>query len=188
MGKFAIIGLISLIVLIVILLLWIIKTYNKLVKLRNNVKDQWSQVDVQLKKRFDLIPNIVEAVKGYTKHEKETLETVINARNSAISAKAPKDEMKANEELTGALNRLFALSEAYPELKVDNNFKVLQENLKDVEDKISYSRQFYNDTVLKYKNEIETFPTVVIAGLLGFKQEQFFEANSNEKDNVRIQF
>ena len=96
--------------------------------------------------------------------------------------------MKANEELTGALNRLFALSEAYPELKADNNFKVLQENLKDVEDKISYSRQFYNDTVLKYKNEIETFPTVVIAGLLGFKQEQFFEANSNEKDNVRIQF
>lgn len=173
---------------IVLIVAWIIKTYNKLIQLRNKVKDQWSQVDIQLKKRFDLIPNIVETVKGYAKHERETLNDVIEARNSAISAKTPNLEMEANNQLSGALSKLFVLSEAYPELKADNNFKDLQENLKDVEDKIAYARQFYNDTVLKYKNAIETFPTVLIAGMLGFKQEQFFEATDNEKQNVKVQF
>lgn len=179
----------GIIILVIVLIIgWIIKTYNKLVQLRNKVKDQWSQVDVQLKKRFDLIPNLVETVKGYAKHEKETLNSVIEARNSALSAKTPTDEMDANNQLSGALNKLFALSEAYPELKADGNFKDLQENLKDVEDKISYARQFYNDTVLKYKNAIETFPTILIAGMLGFKQEQFFEAIEDEKQNVKVQF
>ena len=186
MEMYMIVGII--IILIVILVAWIIKTYNKLVQLRNKVKDQWSQVDVQLKKRFDLIPNIVETVKGYAKHEKETLNAVIEARNNALSAKTPNAEMDANNQLSGALNKLFALSEAYPELKADSNYKDLQENLKDVEDKIAYARQFYNDTVLKYKNAIETFPTVLIAGMLGFKQEQFFEATDDEKQNVKVQF
>lgn len=161
------------ILIIILLVAWVIGTYNKLVQLRNKVKDQWSQVDIQLKKRFDLIPNIVETVKGYAKHEKETLNSVIEARNSALTAKTPNAEIDANNQLSGALTKLFALSEAYPELKADSNFRDLQENLKDIEDKIAYARQFYNDTVLKYKNAIETFPTVLIAGMLGFKQEQF---------------
>ena len=186
MKSYIILGIIILVVVLIVG--WIIKTYNKLVQLRNKVKDQWSQVDVQLKKRFDLIPNLVETVKGYAKHEKETLNSVIEARNSALSAKTSTDEMDANNQLSGALNKLFALSEAYPELKADGNFKDLQENLKDVEDKISYARQFYNDTVLKYKNAIETFPTILIAGMLGFKQEQFFEATEDEKQNVKVQF
>lgn len=186
MKIYIIIGIIILV--IIILISWIIKTYNNLVQLRNKVKDQWSQVDIQLKKRFDLIPNIVETVKGYAKHEKDTLKAVIDARNSALSAKTPTDEMNADNQLSGALNKLFALSEAYPELKADTNFKDLQTNLKDVEDKISFARQFYNDTVLKYKNAIETFPTILIAGMLGFKQEKFFEATNEEKENVKVQF
>lgn len=176
------------ILIIILLVAWVIGTYNKLVQLRNKVKDQWSQVDIQLKKRFDLIPNIVETVKGYAKHEKETLNSVIEARNSALTAKTPNAEIDANNQLSGALTKLFALSEAYPELKADSNFRNLQENLKDIEDKIAYARQFYNDTVLKYKNAIETFPTVLIAGMLGFKQEQFFELADNEKQNVKVQF
>lgn len=176
------------ILIIILLVAWVIGTYNKLVQLRNKVKDQWSQVDIQLKKRFDLIPNIVETVKGYAKHEKETLNSVIEARNSALTAKTPNAEIDANNQLSGALTKLFALSEAYPELKADSNFRDLQENLKDIEDKIAYARQFYNDTVLEYKNAIETFPTVLIAGMLGFKQEQFFELADNEKQNVKVQF
>lgn len=176
------------VLLIVLIIGWIIKTYNNLVQLRNKVKDQWSQVDVQLKKRFDLIPNVVETVKGYASHEQETLTKVIEARNSAINATNPSDEMSADKELSGALNKLFALSESYPELKADANFRNLQENLKDIEDKIAYARQFYNDTVLKYKNAIETFPAVLIAGMLGFKQEQFFEASNEEKENVKVKF
>lgn len=186
MKGYIILGIVILV--IVLIISWIIKTYNKLVPLRNKVKDQWSQVDVQLKKRFDLIPNIVETVKGYAKHEKETLNAVIEARNNALSAKDPNAEMDANNQLSGALTKLFALSEAYPELKADSNFKDLQENLKEVEEKIAYARQFYNDTVLKYKNAIEMFPTVLIAGMLGFKQEQFFEATENERQNVKVQF
>lgn len=174
--------------IIIILIIWIICTYNKLVKLRNNVKEQWSQVDVQLKKRFDLIPNIVETVKGYAKHEKETLESVIAARNSAVSAKTKDDEINADNKLSGALDRLLVLTEAYPELKADANFKDLQENLKDVEDKITFARQFYNDTVLKYNNAREMFPTILIANLLGFKKEEFFKAKEEEKENVNVKF
>lgn len=186
MNGYVILGIV--IFIIVIIVIFVIATYNKLIKLRNMVKDQWSQVDILLKKRFDLIPNLVEVVKGYAKHEKDTLESVVNARNTALNAKNSKDEINANNKLTNELNKLLVISEAYPELKADSNFKNLQENLKDVEDKIAYARQFYNDTVLKYKNAIETFPTVIIAGMLGFKQEQFFEINSNEKQNVNIKF
>ena len=144
--------LIVIIAIVVLLVIWVIGSYNSLVQLRNAVKDQWSQIDVHLKRRADLIPNIVETVKGYAGHEKETLEAVINARNKAVSANTKEEEIKANGELTGALSRLFALTEAYPDLKANTNFIDLQATLKDTEDKISFARQFYNDTVLKYKN------------------------------------
>lgn len=186
MKTYLIVGIIILIIVIVILT--IIKAYNNLIQLRNRVKDQWSQVDVQLKRRFDLIPNLIETVKGYTKYEEDTLENVIRARNSAINARIPEDEIEANNELTGALNRLFALSEAYPELKADSNFINLQQSLKEVEDKISFARQFYNDTVLKYKNATEVFPTVFVAKAFGFEKEKFFEINNEERENVKVKF
>lgn len=184
MNLYIILGIVILVIFLIVF--WIIKTYNKLVKLRNKLKDQWSQVDIQLKKRFDLIPNLVEIVKGYAKHEKDTLNSVIEARNNAISTRIPTEEMDANNKLTGALNKLFALSESYPDLKANVNFMDLQKNLKDIEDKIAYARQFYNDTVLKYQNAIETFPTFIIAGMLGFKQEHFFEATDDEKQNIKV--
>jgi len=174
--------------IIVLVALFFGSTYNGLVKLRNMVKDQWSQIDVLLKRRADLIPNLVETVKGYTKHESETLEAVISARNRAVSAQGAEAEMKANGELTGALNKLFALAESYPDLKANTSFMDLQNNLKDTEDKISYARQFYNDAVLKYKNKLEVFPSNIIAGMFGFKPEPFFEANETERENVKVSF
>jgi LemA protein len=185
MGKYIIIGIVA---LLVIILLILVITYNRLVGLRNKVKDQWSQVDIQLKKRFDLIPNLVETVKGYAKHESETLENVINARNSALNATKPQDEINANNALTGALGKLFALSESYPELKANQNFLDLQDELSKTENDIAYARQFYNDTVLKYKTAIEVFPTVIVAKMFGFKEEAFFEATETEKQDVKVQF
>ena len=183
MEIFVMVGLI-----ILVMVLWMVITYNKLVELRNNVKEQWSQVDVLLKKRFDLIPNIVETVKGYAKHEEETLLAVIEARNSALNSKTIQEEISAEKELTSKLNKIMILSESYPELKADTNFKNLQENLSDVEEKIAYARQFYNDSVLKYKNAIEKFPTLLIASMFGFKQEQFFEVSEQEQENIKIKF
>ena len=173
---------------VVLIVLYFVSTYNGLVKLRNMVKDQWSQIDVLLKRRADLIPNLVETVKGYAKHEKETFEAVINARNKAVSATTTEDEMKANGELSGALNRLFALAESYPELKSNTNFMDLQNNLKETEDKISYARQFYNDAVLKYKNKLEVFPSNIVAGMFSFKPEPFFEAVGEERENPQVKF
>ena len=173
---------------VVLLVLYFVSTYNGLVKLRNMVKDQWSQIDVLLKRRADLIPNLVETVKGYAKHEKETFEAVIEARNKAVSATTTEDEMKANGELSGALNKLFALAESYPELKSNTNFMDLQNNLKETEDKISYARQFYNDAVLKYKNKLEVFPSNIVAGMFGFKPEPFFEAVGEERENPKVKF
>ena len=141
MNGYIILGII--LVVIIILISWFVSTYNKLVKLRNLVKDQWSQVDVQLKRRFDLIPNIVETVKGYAKHESETLTAVVEARNVALGAENKNDEINADKKLSGSLNKLLALSESYPELKADTNFKNLQENIGEVEEKISFARQFY---------------------------------------------
>lgn len=174
--------------IVVLIALFFGSTYNSLVKLRNMVKDQWSQIDVLLKRRADLIPNLVETVKGYTKHESETLEAVIAARNRAVSATGAEEEMKANGELSGALSKLFALAESYPDLKANTNFMDLQNNLKDTEDKISYARQFYNDAVLKYKNKLEVFPSNIVAGMFGFKPEPFFEANEQERENVKVSF
>lgn len=181
--------LIVVIVIVVIIALWFIGTYNSLVGLRNRVKDQWSQIDVQLKRRADLIPNLVETVKGYAKHEKSTFEDVVKARNAFASANTQAEEIEANNQITSALNKLFALSEAYPELKANQNFLSLQSDLKEVEEKISYARQFYNDTVLSYNNKVEMFPTNIIANIFGFKQNEFFKLdNESERKAPKVSF
>lgn len=174
--------------IVVLILIYAISTYNKLVTLRNRVKDQWSQIDVVLKRRADLIPNLVETVKGYATHEKETLDAVISARNKAVSATTPESSMQANGELSQALGRLLAVTESYPDLKSNTNFMDLQNQLKDTEDKITYSRQFYNDSVLKYQNGIERFPSNIIAGMFGFKPYQFFEADEQDKKAPEVKF
>ncbi|MGN1374688.1 MAG: LemA family protein [Bacilli bacterium] len=179
---------IILIAVVAIIVLFVINTYNTLVGLRNKVKDQWAQIDVQLKRRFDLIPNLVETVKGYAKHESDTLEAVVKARNTYLSASTPEAQMKADGELTQAITKLFALSEAYPELKANENFKQLQSELTSTEDKISYARQFYNDIVMKYNNKIEMFPSNIVAGMFNFKTQAFFEVNEEERQNVKVQF
>lgn len=184
------IWLIIVIVILVLLVMFVISNYNALVKLRNMVRDQWSQIDVQLKKRSDLIPNLVETVKGYAGHEKETLEAVISARSKAVSATTPEEEMKASGELSQALGRLLSITEAYPDLKANQNFMDLQEQLKGIEEKISYARQFYNDSAMKYRNKIEMFPSNIIAGMFGFKlaDAPFFEASEADKEVPKVQF
>ncbi len=177
-----------LIAIVVVLILWYIATYNSLISLRNRVKDQWSQIDVQLKRRTDLIPNLVETVKGYAKHEKDTFEDVVKARNSFNQANTKEDEIKASGELTGALNRLFALAEAYPELKANTNFMSLQNDLKDTENKISTMRQFYNDTVLTYNNKVQSIPSNIVASLSHFKVESFFEITEEDRKNPKVSF
>lgn len=174
--------------IILLCLLYIMVARNNLVVLRNKVKDQLSQIDVQLKKRFDLIPNLVETVKGYAAHEKETLEEVIAARNTYLSAGNAEDGLKANDELSKGLSKLFALSESYPDLKANENFINLQNTLKDTEEKISYARSFYNDSVLKLNNKIEMFPSSIVASMFHFEKEKFFEASSAERENVQVKF
>ncbi len=181
-------GLIIAIVVVVLILLYVVSTYNTLVRLRNRVRDQWAQIEVQLKRRFDLIPNIVETVKGYAKHENDTLKGVVEARNKFNVASTPEDEMKASNELTGAVRQLFALSEAYPELKANQNFIELQKSLEETENKISTSRQFYNDTALTLNNKVEMFPSNIIAKLFGFKKEAFFEAEPEAKNAPKVSF
>ncbi len=180
--------LIIIVAVVVLLLIFVISVYNNLVGLRNKVKDQWSQIDVLLKRRADLIPNLVETVKGYASHEKETLNAVIEARSKCVNATNPEAEMQANGELSQALGRLLALSEAYPDLKANENFKQLQSDLTDTEDKISHARQFYNDAVLIYKNKLEMFPSNLVASIFGFKPEAFFEATEAEKETPKVQF
>jgi LemA protein len=178
----------GLLVVLFLLGVFLISIYNKLVHLRNIVKDQWAQIEVHLKRRADLIPNLVETVKGYASHEKETLDAVITARNKAVAANTPETEIKANGELTQALGKLFALSEAYPDLKANTNFMDLQKNLKETEDKISFARQFYNDAVLGYKNKLEMFPSNIVAGMFAFKPEMFFEASEADKELPEVKF
>ena len=175
-------------IILAVLVLLVIGCYNSLILLRNKVRDQWAQIDVQLKRRFDLIPNLVETVKGYAKHEKETFEKVIKARNSFNEAKTPEDEMKANNELSNGITKIFALAESYPELKADANFTKLQDELKETEDKISYARQFYNDNVMAYQNKLEMFPSNIVASIFRFKPEPFFAANEKERENVQVKF
>ena len=177
-----------LIIVVVLIVLWAISVYNKLVVLKNRVKDQWAQIDVQLKRRFDLIPNLVETVKGYTKHESETLEAVIKARNTYVTAGTPEAQMKADGELTQAISKLFALTESYPDLKANTNFQHLQEELTQTESKIASARQFYNDTVMLYNNKVSMVPSNIIASLFKFNKEAFFEANETERQNVSVKF
>ena len=179
---------IILIIVVVLIIAWAFATYNKLVDLRNRVKDQWAQIDVQLKRRFDLIPNLVETVKGYAKHESETLEAVIEARNTYVSATTPEAQMKADGDLEKAISKLFALTESYPDLKANTNFQHLQQELTETESKIASARQFYNDTVLMYNNKVEMVPSNIIASLFKFKKEAFFEANEAERENVQVKF
>lgn len=180
--------LIGLLIIIAIVAVFVMGTYNGLVNARNIVKDQWAQIEVLLKRRADLIPNLVETVKGYAAHESDTLEAVITARNKVVSANTQEGEMAANGELSNALGRLFALSESYPDLKANTNFLDLQSNLKETEDKISFARQFYNDAVLNYKNKLEMFPSNIIAGMFGFKPELFFEASEAERVTPQVKF
>ena len=176
------------IVVVVLLGFYVVSVYNSLVNLRNKVKDQYSQIDVELKRRFDLVPNLVETVKGYAKHEKETLENVVSARNSYVSANDLGDKLKADGELTQAISKLFALTESYPDLKANTNFNSLQSELSEIEQKIVYARQFYNEAVLKLNNKIEMFPSNIIAKMFNFKQEVFFEVAEAERENVKVKF
>lgn len=179
---------IVLIVVIIFLAVTVIHMYNNLVKLRNLVKNSYSQIDVQLKRRNDLIPNLVETVKGYAGHEKGVLEEVTKARTGVMNASNVQETSEADNQLTGALKTLFAVAENYPDLKANSNFQELQAELSDTEDKISYSRQFYNDTVLKYNNACQTFPSSMLAKLFGFKQEEFFEAPEAERAVPKVEF
>ena len=170
-------------VILLLLVIWLFATYNGLVRLRNQTKNAWSQIDVQLKRRHDLIPNLVETVKGYAAHERQTLEAVTNARNIAVGAvgKGVGEQAKAEGELKGALSRLLAVVESYPDLKANQNFLALQEELSSTENKISFSRQAYNDSVLHYNNKIQMAPSNIIAGMFGFKLAEFFEVKSEEE-------
>lgn len=182
------IWLIVVIVILILLVLFVVSIYNGLVVARNKVRDQFSQIDIQLKKRFDLIPNLVETVKGYTKHESETLEKVIQARNGYMEAKSEAEKLEASKEVSRGIASIFALAESYPELKANTNFLDLQEQLKSVEDKIGYARQFYNDSVLMYNNKIEMFPSNVVASLFRFEKSKFFEVEDEERKNVEVKF
>ena len=182
------IWLIVIIAIVVVIILWFISTYNALISLRNKVKDQWAQIDVQLKRRADLIPNLVETVKGYAKHEKGTLEDVIKARNTFTTATTPEEEMKASGELTKCLSKLMMLTESYPELKANENFMTLQNDIKDTEDKISLMRQFYNDVVMKYNNKIQVIPSNIVASICHFKESAFFEASEEDKKTPKVSF
>src|SRR5437868_10034281 len=166
---------IVIVAIVVLFLLLVMFGFNGLVRRRNRVDNAWSQIDVQLKRRHDLIPNLVETVKGYAAHERGTFEAVTNARANAINATGPEQQAQAENVLSGALKSLFAVAEAYPDLKANQNFLNLQEELTSTEDRIAYARQFYNDSVLSYNNKPQTFPRNVIAGMFNFEKREYFE-------------
>lgn len=180
--------LIILIVIIIIILVAIVAIYNGLVTARNKVKNAWAQIDVQLNRRSDLIPNLVETVKGYATHESSVFEDVTAARAGLMNANGVKEIGEANNQLSNTLKTLFAVAENYPELKANENFKELQEQLAQTEDKIAYSRQFYNDTVLMYNNKCQTFPSNIFAGMFGFKEADFFEAAGEARSVPKVEF
>jgi LemA protein len=173
---------------VVILLLVLVGMFNKLVRLRNRAENAWAQVDVQLRKRYDLIPNLVETVKGYAAHERQTFEEVTAARTAAQQAQGVAEQAQAENVLTAALGRLFAVAEAYPQLRATENFQQLQAQLSDVEQSIAVSRQVYNDTVLSYDNALETFPTNVIAGLFHFNPREYFQTEDATREAPRVSF
>lgn len=179
---------IVIVVIVVILVIALIGLYNNFVKLRNRVDNAWSQIDVQLQRRLDLIPNLVETVKGYAAHESGTLEGVTAARTACMNATSPEQRAEAENVLTGTLKTLFAVSENYPDLKANQNFLELQGELRDTEDKISYMRQSYNDTVMAFNNAIQTFPGVLIAGPFGFKARELFDAAESAATAPSVKF
>jgi LemA protein len=174
--------------IVVVVVLFLVATYNRLVRLRNRVANSWSQIDVQLRRRYDLIPNLVNTVKGYAAHEKEIFERVAEARNAAISAKSVPEQAQAENQITQALRQLFAVVEAYPDLKANQNFLALQEELTATEGRIAYARQFYNDSALTYNNATQTFPSNIIAGMFNFTPREFFEIEEGAAGPVQVQF
>ncbi len=176
------------IALVVLFVLALILIYNGLVRQRNRIDNAWSQIDVQLKRRYDLIPNLVETVKGYAAHERQVFENVTQARANAINAQGPAQQAEAENVLSGALKSLFAVAEAYPDLKANQNFLSLQEELTSTEDRVAYARQFYNDSVLSYNNKLQTFPRNVIAGMFNFEKREYFEGEPEATGPVRVQF
>ena len=182
------IAIIIIVAIVVLLILIFVVQYNGLVRLRNRIDNAWSQIDVQLKRRYDLIPNLVESVKGYATHEKSTFEAVTQARSNAMNAQGPAEQAQAENVLSGALKSLFAVAEAYPDLKANQNFLQLQEELTSTEDRIAYSRQFYNDSVLSYNNKIQTFPRTIIAGMFNFEKREYFEGDPEATGPVKVDF
>ena len=181
-------ALIIILVIVVLIGLYVVFSYNGLVSLRNRIENAWAQIDVQLKRRYDLIPNLVETVKGYASHERETLDAVIEARNAGMSATGPHDQAEAENQITGALKSLFALSEAYPDLKANQNFAQLQEELTGTEGRIAYARQFYNDTVYRYNTKIQSFPSNVLANAFRFSEREYFEVDAAARGTVDVDF
>jgi len=172
--------------LAVIIVLWLVGLYNKLVRLRNAVRNAWSQIDVQLKRRRDLIPNLVEVVKDYMSYEQETLTKVVEARSKAINAQGVGEVIAAENQLTGALKSLFAVMENYPDLKANQNVMALQEELTSTENKIAFARQYYNDSVMRMNNATEVFPSSIIAGAFGFQREHYYEVPEADKEPVKV--
>lgn len=184
----SILFIILIVIIVIILVGTIIHMYNNLVGLRNRVKNSYAQIDVQLKRRNDLIPNLVETVKGYAGHEKGVLEEVTKARTGVMNATGVEETSAADNKLTGALKTLFAVAENYPDLKANSNFQQLQSELSDTEDKIAYARQFYNDVVLKYNNACQQFPSSLLAGMFGFEEETYFQAPEAETAVPEVKF
>jgi LemA protein len=182
------VAIIIVIVLVVLIGLWLMITYNGLVGLKNKVDNGWAQIDVQLRRRYDLIPNLVETVKGYAAHEKDTLERVVQARNMAMSASGTQEQAAAENMITGALKSVFALSEAYPDLKANQNFLNLQEELTGTEGRIAYARQFFNDMVQRFNTKIQKFPANLIARRLGFSEREYFEVEDTARGPVNVSF
>ena len=175
--------------IIILVVLFIVTVYNSLVKLRLKVKNSWSQIDVQLQRRFDLIPNLIETVKGYMGHESEVLTNIAKLRTSWANANSVHEKSDLDNQLSGALKTIMAVSENYPELKASQNFSELQQELQNTENKISFSRQFYNDSVAIYNTKLEVVPSNIIAGMFGFKPEEFFKVDNDEvKNNVKVDF
>jgi len=178
------VGMYILIAFVILVIVFIAVYYNKLVILRNQVKNAWAQIDVQLKRRHDLIPNLVETVKGYAKHEREVLENVTRLRNQAVAASGPDAQIPAEQDLTAALGKLFALAEAYPDLKANQNFLALQEELSSTENKIGFARQYYNDEVMMLSNQVQMFPSNIVASMFGFKEWKYFELEHPDEARV----
>ena len=178
----------TLLIVLAVIVLIVIGLYNRLVALRNQSDEAWSGIDVQLKRRYDLIPNIVETVKGYAQHEQGTLEKVIQARNAAISTSGVEGKAAAENQLTGALKSIFALAESYPDLKANQNFSELQRSLSEIEENLQLARRFYNAVVRDLNTACESFPSVLVANIFGFSKRQFFEIADGERANVKVQF